>query len=180
MTAPAFRLRRAVPEDAAEIARVHIASWQSTYRGLVPQDHLDALPRGQERRRGQWAERIEAQSVSVFVAEGEAGVFGFVSGGAAQSGIPGYAGELYTLYLLREAQGRGAGRALVRELARKLRAQGFGNLALWVLQGNPARGFYERLGGRPVAEQDLEIGGARLREVALGWPDLRALTQPEA
>ncbi len=173
---PPFRLRRATPADAPDIAYVQIASWQSTYSGLVPQGYLDGLPLGRERRAERWRGQLETQTV--LVAQDENGVFGFVGGGPAQSGIPGFGGELYAIYLLRAAQGRGAGRALVGALARELQAGGFKDLALWVLKDNPSRGFYERLGGQYVTERDIEIGGAALREVALGWPDVGILANP--
>jgi hypothetical protein len=46
-----------------------------------------------------------------------------------------------------------------------------------VLKANPARGFYERMGGVLVAEQDIEIGGVMLPEVAYGWKDVSSLVR---
>lgn len=46
-------VRRASRDDAAEIAAVHVRSWQGAYRGLVPQGYLDRLhpaDRAQRRR----------------------------------------------------------------------------------------------------------------------------------
>jgi hypothetical protein len=49
-------------------------------------------------------------------------------------------------------------------------------MLLWVFADNqPARGFYESLGGIPVAEDGFELGGAWLVEVAYGWRDLGVL-----
>ena len=36
-------LRAAKPDDAMEVANVHVRSWQVGYRGLMPDDYLDAL-----------------------------------------------------------------------------------------------------------------------------------------
>src|SRR6201986_2388512 len=36
-------LRPAEPDDAAAVARVHVCSWQIAYRGLLPEEYLDAL-----------------------------------------------------------------------------------------------------------------------------------------
>ena len=56
--------------------------------------------------------------------------------------------------------------------------QGFKSLLIWVLKENePARRFYEALGGINVAEKDVEIGGASLTEVAYGWADIQSLVQ---
>jgi hypothetical protein len=48
-------------------------------------------------------------------------------------------------------------------------------MVVWVLKENPARGFYERMGGVKVGEQMIEIGGATLPEIAFGWADLGVL-----
>ena len=42
--------------------------------------------------------------------------------------------------------------------ANALHQRGFTSLMLWVLKGNPTRGFYEHLGGRLFCEQMIEIG----------------------
>jgi hypothetical protein len=57
--------------------------------------------------------------------------------------------------------------------------QGFSSLALWVLERNRSRGFYESCGGRVAASKVIEIGGARLMEVAYWWPDLAMLARAE-
>ncbi|HEY0933157.1 MAG TPA: hypothetical protein VGD91_05360, partial [Trebonia sp.] len=36
-------VRPAREADAAQIALVHVRSWQGAYRGLLPQDYLDEL-----------------------------------------------------------------------------------------------------------------------------------------
>jgi len=43
---------------------------------------------------------------------------------------------------------------------------------LWVLKSNPARKFYERMGGELIGEKQIEIGGVRLIEIAYGWSAL--------
>ena len=40
---------------------------------------------------------------------------------------------------------------------------------------NPARAFYERLGGRQIGAKQSDIGGVTLEEVAYGWEDLAQL-----
>jgi len=86
----------------------------------------------------------------------------------------GYAGEVAAIYVLRAAQGSGAGRLLMQATARRLIAEGYRSMALWVLAANaPARGFYEQLGGVVVAER-VEGGDA---ELAYGWRDLAVLVR---
>ena len=48
----------------------------------------------------------------------------------------------------------------------------------WILaQNHSARRFYEALGGLPVREKDIPIGGIILEEVAYGWTDISALAK---
>ena len=43
---------------------------------------------------------------------------------------------------------------------------------IWVLADNPARFFYERMGGRRVGERDERLWGALLHEIGYGWSSL--------
>jgi len=48
-------------------------------------------------------------------------------------------------------------------------------MLLWVLAQNPATSFYKHLGAIELAQKQIEIGGASLQELALGWTSLRSL-----
>ena len=63
-------------------------------------------------------------------------------------------GEVETLYVLDDWRERGVGRRLMRAAAAHLVDIGCQSAFLWVLRDNPSRWFYQRLGGRPVAEAD--------------------------
>lgn len=176
-------IRRAILADAHAIAEVHVASWRSTYRGLVPQAHLDGL--SVERRETMWTSVLgDARTQTlVFVATADDGrIVGFAAGGPPQvpdSTYPAYTGELYAIYLLADHQGRGTGRQLVASLAHALATRGMTSLLVWVLEGNPACHFYAALGGVRAGEKPIDIGGATLTELAYGWPDsapLRGIT----
>lgn len=170
------RLREAVEADAPGLARVHVDSWRTTYRGIVPDEHLDRL--SYDRREGIWREMLQQprEAEITYVAESEAAeIIGFATGGPEREADPDYHGELYAIYILKEWQGRGVGARLTRQVATRLIDSGFGSLIVWVLAGNPSRHFYEALGGQPVRVKEITIGGALLEEVAYGWRDLRLL-----
>lgn len=105
----------------------------------------------------------------MLVAEDDSGVFGFASAGKLRDSIGAYDAELYAIYLLHQKQKNNAGKALLQKMAEDLLRAGFKSLIVWVLAENPAVGFYQHLGGLQVAEKEIEIGGARLREIAFGW-----------
>lgn len=157
---------------------VHVDTWQAAYRGLVPDDYLDGLSYDDSERL--WQDVIAAGDGRVFVAEAEGGIFGFASGRPRERfsrDLTEYEGEprngLRPPVPWRQRRGRttrAGGRRPPRGAQRELLA------ALGVRGENrSARGFYESLGGIPVAEDDFEIGGARLTEVAYGWKDLGVL-----
>jgi L-amino acid N-acyltransferase YncA len=174
-----MQIRQANPEDAPRIAWVHLESWKTTYPGIIPQAYIDGLK--VENGIRNWQERLtEAEGPVVFVAEDEAGIFGFAAGGKIVHPVNGFDGELGAIYLLATHQQRGAGASLTRRIAGALVERGFRSMAVWVLKENPSRRFYERMGGELVAEQGIEIGGVTLPEVAYGWRDVRTLAPAAA
>lgn len=166
-------VRPARIEDAYSIAYVQVESWKSTYAGIVPETYLESL--NPESRTDSWKKQFDGTTL-ILVAEDEAGVFGFVCGGALRDPIAGYDAELYAIYLLQQKQREGVGRTLVRKLADALRAKGYRSLIVWVLERNPSLGFYTRLGGTALLTKEIEIGGAQLTEVAFGWSDIADLS----
>ena len=78
----AYKIRVAQPEDATNIAQVHVDTWHSTYRGIMPDEVLDNLSvqdRAKKRR-----ELIETSGPEYcsFVAESKKGkIVGFTVGG---------------------------------------------------------------------------------------------------
>jgi len=165
-------IRVATVQDAGAIARVHVESWQTTYAGLVPEAYLSSLDVVQ--REASWQEWL-GLDVDVFVAEVEGEVVGFVGGGAIREPVEGFDAELYAIYLLREAQRRGIGMALLKRVAGSLKERGFGSVVAWVLEDNSSGGFYSRSGGVRVASKEMEVGGVMLPVVAYGWKDLQTI-----
>jgi GNAT superfamily N-acetyltransferase len=169
-------IRAAVAEDAIAIAHVHVESWRTTYSGIVPDAYLAGLD--EALRMKLWQEWLSGDTV-VVVAERRGEVVGFAHAGKIREAIETADAEVFSLYLLRESQGMGIGRALLKEAASVLQQRGFRSLALWVLERNRSRLFYEKCGGRLANSKVIEIGGARLMEVAYWWPDLAALIEPD-
>jgi ribosomal protein S18 acetylase RimI-like enzyme len=170
-------LRLATAADAAGIARVHVETWRTAYRGILPAEFLAAL--SVERRAAGWRQAAALsgqEGRSLIVAEEHGRIVGFAAGGPAQTPDPVYTGELYAIYVLDAFQRRGIGRRLAGAVVEALRAGGHHTMLLWVLAVNtPARRFYESLGGRLVREREVSLGGAAYPEVGYGWDDLRAL-----
>ena len=169
-------IRPARAEDAAGIAHVYVASWRSTYPGMIPQSYLDTLQEAPTAAR--WSEWLGRPTGSrpTFVTEDDGRLTGFASGGPEREGDARYRGELYAIYLLEAWQGRGLGRRLLHAVAHALAEHGMPSMLVWVLRENrAARAFYERLGGVYLREHLLDFGmGFDVPEVSYGWDDVRS------
>jgi len=164
-------IRTAVHADAAAISRVHIASWRTTYRGIVPATFLDALD--PEERAVRWLKIIDSGSHLV-VAEIEGQIVGFINGGPIREPLANYDAELYAIYLLEGTQRKGIGTALLIALMKCLYEEGYRSMVVWVLEANGSQRFYEKTGAVSVTAKEIEIGGALLPAVAYAWPNLTA------
>jgi GNAT superfamily N-acetyltransferase len=166
-------IRLATVEDAQGIAEAHVASWQATYAGTVPEPYLNAL--SVEEFADRWRTHIVTPSgVSVYVADSGEAICGFAAGGAARTEITGFPGELYALYLLPEQHSKGIGARLFWTVAASLHVAGHRGMYAWVLAENPSCGFYEKMGGSRLSSAEIEIGGKCLKEISYGWADLSA------
>jgi len=147
---------------------VHVDAWRETYPGMLPAFVLDALTYAERER--QWIEALPAGGSCLYVAAVDGTIAGFAAGGPnREPGYEAYPGELWAIYLLRAHQGRGLGRALFAAVRDWLGARGLEPFLLWVVTGNPACSFYERLGGTRIRTQPAEIRGAQILESAYAW-----------
>src|SRR5690242_2038873 len=110
-----LRVRTARLEDAAELARIYIESWQDTYAGVISHTLLGSMSVKAHTARWQAAiKNIDRHGGAILVAEdARFGSVGLCSLGKARDGGLGFEGEVYTLYVDPAFMGRGAGRALL-------------------------------------------------------------------
>jgi GNAT superfamily N-acetyltransferase len=164
-----------MPEDAAQVARVHQESWRTTYAGILPLDVIAAqVGRKSE---SSWRRRLalSTSGEATWLAERGGQVVGLAYCGDARHKLEGLEAEVYALYVLQSHQRHGVGRELVRACARHFVLHGHFGFYLWVLKANRARMFYEALGGQQIAEKNERLGLHSFSEVAYGWHDLTGL-----
>lgn len=155
-------LRPATAADAPLIAAMHAASWQATYRDLLPAAFLQCEV-GDERA-AYWRARMEAPGSErrlVLIAERDDThePVGFVCV-EKQPDSP-WGVLLDNLHALPAHQGIGVGKLLLAAVQDWARAQGEKQLYLYVLEGNaPAIAFYERQGWRYDGAEPDRMGGA--------------------
>jgi ribosomal protein S18 acetylase RimI-like enzyme len=153
-------IRSALAADAAQIAVVHVRSWQGAYRGLLPQAYLDGLDPAQ--RVSRWERSLVVAGggrSGVLVADVGGSLLGFVSYSPSRDSDldSGRVGEIGAIYLLPGAWGKGVGRRLMDAALTCLAESGFAEAALWVLDSNVrARRFYEAGGWSADGAQKLD------------------------
>lgn len=164
-----YIIRAATVADAEGVAKVHVDSWRTTYRGFLPDEVLDNL--SYESRAQVWQRTFSLGDPQqfAFVAESDGEVVGFVTGGPAREDIGPYPGEIYAVYLLADQHRRGIGRAMFEHARAALAERGYASFMLWVLEGNPTCGFYEHMGGKPIGKKQDVMRGHPVTDVAYGW-----------
>jgi ribosomal protein S18 acetylase RimI-like enzyme len=139
-------VRPATPADAEGIARVHVRTWQGAYAHVFPAKELASV--SIDRRTDYWRTAL-ADSTTVLVAEVDGEVAGFADVGSSHDADGHGVGELRAIYVEPAHWDAGIGRELGVAADESLRALGFDEATLWVLEDNPrARRFYEAGGWR--------------------------------
>ncbi|MEV7972293.1 GNAT family N-acetyltransferase [Cellulomonas sp. NPDC089187] len=158
-------IRPAVVADAEGIAGVHIRSWQSAYRGMLPDSYLDGLDLAE---RGRWWRNLleHPDWATTWVAVQEDAIVGFLSlGPSRDEDADTRTLEIYTVYLEPALFGSGIARDLMRTALAEVPARS--TVTLWTAAENErGRHFYRRHGFSPDGTERIEqIGGTDLSEV---------------
>ena len=172
----AYRLARnhGLSEGANYVEAEWLAGWiSSRFLG----DHSDALQHFINLYKASRYPISRARGADVVLVAQESdggGIVGFGNCGRARhdTALGGAMGEVYTLYVANDWQGRGIGRALLSGLFDSLQGHGINQAMVWVLSGNPARFFYEAMGGDRLAERREPFSGTVLDETAYFWSNL--------
>lgn len=170
-----LKIQFAKLEDRTEIARVHVQSWRTTYKGIFPQKYLDQL--SIDERAAGWYRIIKhsPNDSHLLIARNHNNeIVGFASCGAGRDFGKGF-GEVYAIYLLEEYQKKGIGRSLFQLSLSLLKKEGFKSVGLWAAEGGPAEQFYQRAGGHAHSQKIETIAGTDVNHVMYVWKDLHAI-----
>ena len=173
-----MEIRAATGKDCSSLAAIQVHSYRTAYAGVLPPSHLARFTC--EEQAQDWREWLASRGDDVLlIAETTTGTaLGYALGRPAPGEIAPYDAELLALHVRQSHQGLGIGSQLIAAIATQLEQRGCISLMLWVLETNPARALYEKLGGQVIGEKAWGGNGAfgtSIREVAYGWPDIREL-----
>ena len=169
-----YIIRKAEKKDLNGIIKIHIDTWKTSYKGVVPDDYIQAFE--MKTRDKNWQKlllkMIEEQIF--YLAENEEDkLIGFAIGGLERSNNPNYKGELMGIYIIKEYQRQGIGKVLVKKIVQGLIEININSMLLWVLENNPYRLFYENLNGKIVEKKQHET--LKLPILAYGYDNLKEL-----
>lgn len=157
-----MEIRFVAPEDdRGAISRVYEESWKFAYRGIIPEDYLESIPKGR------WADSVDREGRHSLILLDQGKIVGTSCIGRSRLAELSDWGEIISLYLLPEYIGKGLGYALLQAAFSELVRLGFSSVYLWVLEENKrARHFYEKVGFVESGKiLDDVIGGKALREI---------------
>jgi GNAT superfamily N-acetyltransferase len=181
-----MRIRLAKRGDCQSLGEVIVSAQRFAFEGRVPEQCLSELPVSTSvanwgRAFDSGAFESDDQVLLVSEAEPEE-VVAFVLAGGYTAGIfrdqtvsVAYPREITSLHVAPRWQNRGIGRSLVGAAADWLLERHAKSLAVRVLEPNPNRAFYARLGAMELGSQPYDWAGFATREVIYGWPDIRRI-----
>lgn len=148
-------------DDRNKLSNIYEESWKHAYRGIIPQDYLNAIPKGQ------WNKNFDITGWNTVVLIKDGAYIGTSSFCKSRFEKYSDSGEVISIYLLPEYMGKGYGNKLLNFVMNEIIEQGFKEVFLWVLEDNHiARRFYENYGFEFDGDYiDDNIGGKNLREV---------------
>lgn len=164
-------IREATIQDAQGIGKVHVDSWRTTYKDIIPDHFLNNL--SYEQRTELAKRNIAKKDNHMLVAENEFGeIVGFADASTRESNVVPYSSDLTSIYLLEEYQGKGIGKLLLKELFMYFKQKEYQSIFVEVLAENKTRNFYEYYGAEYVKTVQIAIGGKVLEEFVYVWNDI--------
>lgn len=167
-------IRKAQPGDAPAMARINVATWRDSYEKFLPRQLMAELSCSQKQAEIEdfFAHWEENQAVAL-VAENKSGeMTALIMAGKNHRQDLAYMGEIYNLHVAPAFQSQGIGCYLVYRISQIFRQRNWNTMMVWALAENPSRRFYEKLGGRVIAQDIDEYRGVAAPIIAYGWNEL--------
>lgn len=165
-------IRKAHKSDLSFIAKIHVDTWNTSYKGIIPDEYLKG--RSYKEQEQKWLQRIFDNPNSkefMYAAENEEGkILGFAS--ASIENKEETDSILYTIYILKEYQRQGIGKLLLKSIVKDLKTLKAKSMITWVFEDNPSRRFYEALGAKKFKEKLVNIRERDIKEIAYIWDDI--------
>ncbi|ANU23123.1 GNAT family N-acetyltransferase [Planococcus donghaensis] len=164
-------IRQATKRDAPAIAKVHVDSWRSTYKEILPHEYLTSL--SYKKRTTLWENNIADNTNYIVVSETDAGqITGFGTASKRVTNTVANSGDLTSIYLLDEYHGQGIGKLLMKALFLHFKQLNYEKIFVEVLEDNPTRFFYEYYGAQLIRTVQLQFDEKVVNELIYEWKNI--------
>ncbi len=151
-----YIIRKCEEADIPSVMHIVTISWNETYRGIVPDDYLNKMPKTEEERTKKAIERFQ-NGEKQFVLEINKEIVGFIRYGKSEDPEFTNCGEIIAFYILKKYHGFGLGRKLFETAVQELKKEGFDKMIIACLEGNPTGEFYKHMGGKYIKDSMFPI-----------------------
>ena len=166
-------IREAKKQDLAQVAAVHVESWQRSFAGIAPADYLRNMK--VEDRLDAFSNRDCEGPYTMLVAEHSTdGIIGFADFGKPR--LEGsFEGQIFSIYFLPEYQRQGLGSRLFKRCIGRMIRDDVKTMCLESLEVSPYSSFYEKMGGHVIAKDAHKLGSEDFTTVIYRWDDITQL-----
>lgn len=152
----AVNFRKATLDDCRNLSKLKRDVWITTYTGIYPQEKLDGYD--VDKNESIFRSFVERPDIELFMAEKNGEAIGLMTVGKPYKLSDEYDQEVALLYIRKDFQRQGIGRAFLEIASKEVQSKGFERFVLSVNEQNEnAIAFYEAMGGTTVCQD----GGQR-------------------
>ena len=148
--------RKATMDDCLAIATLKGIVWNTTYKGIYPDNSLANydIPKNQRI----FEQIVHNPDIELYVATDNAKIVGFMTCGKPYKPYRDFGQEIGLLYILQDYQRRGIGREFFRIARRQMLTGGYHKFIVSVNKLNqPAIDFYHAMSGRIIEATDTQL-----------------------
>ena len=144
-----MEIRIATDEDCRSLATLKRRVWETTYRGIYPDEKLDKYDI--DLNENKFKNMIKQKSQKLFVVLNESEIIGYMSCGKIMRPFDEHTHDIGLLYLAKEYQGKGIGLDLIQFAKNELKNQGVTEFIVSCNKYNiSAQQFYKKMGGKII------------------------------
>lgn len=142
-------IRKAFIKDCEELSKIKRQVWETTYRGIYPNDKLDNYD--YEKQEHKFKDMVNNPDINLYVVLKSEKIIGYMSEGKPVRPFKNYKQEIGLLYLLKEYQGKGIGRKLFDLAYESIKSKGHKEFFISCNKYNySSQIFYKKMGGKIV------------------------------
>lgn len=148
--------RKADISDCYEIAKLKGIVWNTTYKGIYPDEKLSGYD--VEKNKVIFEKIINNPDIELYVAVGDGKIVGFMTCGKPYKPFGDFEQEVGLLYILKEYQRQGIGRAFFDIARNQVSTDGYRKFLVSVNSKNTnALNFYIAMGGEVIHRDDEQM-----------------------